>query len=156
MYLPEIVALVCTTLHETQSWHLKAQAAAATATLAEKAGTGSVVLVHMAGWMGRCVCVCVCVRVVCKYACVVCTNEYMIRVGLGGWEWQSVLLSLGLTANAGIVSYSLRSYPAPGQHSTLARSVLNSHVLMASSCILAPYQFLSYSSSFQSSVNRLR
>ena len=49
-------------------------------------------------------CVCVCVHVVCKYGCVVCTNEYMIRVGLGGWEWQSVLLSLGLTANAGIVS----------------------------------------------------
>lgn len=39
MYLPEIEALVCTTLRETQSWHLKAQAAAAIATLAEKAGT---------------------------------------------------------------------------------------------------------------------
>ena len=50
-----------------------------------------------------CVCVCVCMLCV-SIGCVVCTNEYMIRVGLGGWEWQSVLLSLGLTANAGIVS----------------------------------------------------
>ena len=54
MFLPEIEALVCTTLRETQSWHLKAQAAAAIATLAEKAGTVNV------GSVCVCVCVCVC------------------------------------------------------------------------------------------------
>jgi proteasome component ECM29 len=38
MYLAEIVSFVCQTLEETGSWHLKAQAATAIATLADKAG----------------------------------------------------------------------------------------------------------------------
>lgn len=68
MYLPEIEALVCSTLRETQSWLLKAQAAAAIATLAEKAGA-------------ECVAVCTVWGQVCGFG--------LVGVWAGGWVWYS-------------------------------------------------------------------